>query len=421
MSEGKLEKVKLRSRRFGTVEIYRADPELQRNLPKLDRPPMTEPARAAFRAMLEYEKPPANGSLSDHLALAEARGFSAHPGDWMPHIDLPGRHLPLYQPWVEWLSEHGLTRFHEGANRLTAQNWDRWKASPRSRAFEKLVLNDQDAALELMKNVAPSQPASTRLSLLGSITAGADFSGNYPRQVPLIRYFLEDRSAKVRDAAAAKLRRMNGLETEEAHAAELAQHLKVTETDVTYRVPPEPHTHPFWVNWSCTTFAALAEALGLTSRELALKSDIEGLRSNFYLLVTLTADVEARSIIASRLLDTGIPEKVAPHLFRGVDRPLWERGLRATFRSEYWNTVQEFLGPERGRLDASQMHELLAYEKLEASITKDYKEEGAYDPLRAVALSVNKTAAAEALKTALSLGMKIDNPRLTALKFNMAL
>jgi len=44
-----------------------------------------------------------------------------------------------------------------------------------------------------------------------------------------------------------------------------------------------------------------------------------------------------------------------------------------------------------------------------------------YDPLRAVALSVDKAAAQEALEEALSLGMKIDHPRLTMLKFNLAL
>lgn len=421
MSLGKLEKVKFRSREFGTVEIYRADAELQSNLPKLSLPPMNEAARSAFRAVIDYEKPSANGSLSDHLALAQARGYSAHPGDWMPHIELPGQHLPLYQPWVEWLSENGLTRFHEDANRLTEENWERWKSLPRLRAFARLLRDDQDAAFELLKAVAPSQPASTRLALLGWITAGASFSGNYPRQVPLIRYFLEDRSAKVRAAAAAKLQKMNGLETEEAHAAELAKHLIVTEERVTYRVPPEPHTYPFWINWHCTTFDALAAALGLSSEELALKSDIEALGSNFYSLVTLTAAVEARSIIASRLLDAGKPENMSAHLFKGVDRALWERGLRATFRSNYWNSVQEFLGPERGTLNESQMRELYAYENLQVTITRDYAENGAYDPLRVVALSVNKEAAAQLLGEALSLGMKIDNPRLTTLKFNLAL
>jgi hypothetical protein len=421
MPQGKLEKVRYRSRKFGTVEIYRADEDLQRRLPKLNLPPMNEAARAAFRAVIDCEKPPANSSLSDHLALAEARGYSAHPGDWMPHIDLPGQHLQLYQPWVEWLSEHGFTQFHEYANNLTDKNWDRWKPGPRLRAFERLVLHDQDAAFELLKTMAPSQSASTRLSLLGQIGAGASFSGVYPRQVPLIRYFLEDRSAKVRDAAEAKLTKMNGLETEEAHAAELAKHLIVTENNVTYKVPPEPHTFPFWINWHCTTFDDLAGALGLAPEELARRSDIEGLGSNFYLLVTLTAGVEARSIIASRLLDEGKPENIGAHLFKGVARALWERGLRATFRSNYWNSVQEFLDPERGTLDASQMRELLAYEKLEASMTKEFEEGGAYDPLRAVALSVNKTAAAQLLEKALSLGMKIDNPRLITLKFNMAL
>lgn len=43
------------------------------------------------------------------------------------------------------------------------------------------------------------------------------------------------------------------------------------------------------------------------------------------------------------------------------------------------------------------------------------------DPLRAVALVIDKRAASEALNEAIVLGMKPSNPRLTMLKLNMAL
>ena len=63
-------------------------------------------------------------------------------------------------------------------------------------------------------------------------------------------------------------------------------------------------------------------------------------------LVTKTCDVELLSIVASRMLDTARPDGLPIALFRGVERPLWERGLRALFKSNYWNSVQEFLGPK---------------------------------------------------------------------------
>jgi len=425
MPKGEIVAIKFRSRESGTVSICRADARLQSELPELALPPMNEAARAAFMAVLEYEAPPANGSLADFLALAEARGFSAHPADWIPDFKLPGRHPRLYQPWVDWLSEHGLTSFHE-ANTLSEANWDRWKPNPRLKAFHDLIREDQDAAFDLLRRVGPSQPASTRLALLSQIDAGGSFNGNYPRQVPLLKYFLNDRSAKIRDVAREKLANMNGLETEEAHAAELAKHIKVAGGTVTYKIAPELHTHPFWVNWCCTTFDALAEALGLRPQELARQSDLEVLGFLFMHLVATTGDVETRSIVASRMLDTAPPEQLPLSLLGGVARPLWERGLRATFKSNYWNVVQEFLGPETGTLNALQMRELACFDSLKGSVIMEL-ETGklpvniSYDPLRAVALSVDKAAAEEVLEEALSLGMKIDNPRLTMLKFNLAL
>ena len=425
MPKGEIVTFKFGSREFGIVSIYRADERLQSELPELALPPMNEAARAAFMAVLEYEKPPANGSLADFLALAEARGFSAHSADWVPDFKLPGQHLRLYQPWVDWLSEHGLASFHE-ANTLSEENWDRWKPNPRLKAFHNLIRDDQDAAFDLLRRVGPSQPASTRLALLSQINAGGSFNGNYPRQVPLLKYFLNDRSAKIRDAAREKLANMNGLETEAEHAAELAKHIKVAGGTVTYKIAPKLHTQPFWVNWCCTTFDALAEALGLRPQELARQSDLEGLGSLFMLLVTTTCDVELRSIVASRMLDTARPDELPIALFGEVERPLWERGLRALFKSNYWNSVQEFLGPERGTLNALQMRELACFDSLKASVkmeleTGELPVNTSYDPLRAVALSVDKAAAQEALEEALSLGMKIDHPRLTMLKFNLAL
>ena len=93
MPKGEIVTFKFGSREFGIASIYRADERLQSELPELALPPMNEAARAAFMAVLEYEKPPANGALADFLVLAEARGFSAHPADWVPDFKLPGQHL----------------------------------------------------------------------------------------------------------------------------------------------------------------------------------------------------------------------------------------------------------------------------------------------------------------------------------------
>lgn len=107
MATGELIKVKRQSRDFGTVHSYQADEALVAALPPLAVPRMADEARAALRVVIDYEKPSANGSMKDCLALAEARGFCADPRDWVSDFELPGQHLPLYQPWVDWLSENG--------------------------------------------------------------------------------------------------------------------------------------------------------------------------------------------------------------------------------------------------------------------------------------------------------------------------
>ena len=110
---------------LGAAYTYRADDALAVALPALALPRMGEAARAALRAALSLEIPYNNAQRKDCLALAEARGFSTDPRDWVPDFKAPGRHLPLYQPWVDWLSDHGLTPIHAG-NTLTAENLSRW-------------------------------------------------------------------------------------------------------------------------------------------------------------------------------------------------------------------------------------------------------------------------------------------------------
>ena len=315
MATGELIKVKRRSRDFGTVHTYHADEALAAALPPLAVPRMGEESRAALRAVIDYEKPPANGSMSDCLALAEARGFCADPRDWVPDFELPGRHLPLYQPWVDWLSENGLTRFHEG-NTLTFDNWDRSTPKPLTSKLRARAHSNQEWIADVVMNPSRSLSASDRALILGSISAGGQYHVVRQWQVTLIQHFLNDSSAKVREAAQKKLDGMEVLESEEMYAQALAQHLTVENGRVSYAVRPEAHSQPFSTCWSNTTFAALAQALGLTPAQLAHGAELDFLDSQFVGLATWTGDVEVRTIIAQRLLATGSPEEFSLILFR---------------------------------------------------------------------------------------------------------
>jgi len=404
---------------------YQSDEQLASQLPDLRLPRMNEAARAAFRAVLDYEKPPGNGSLVDFLALAEARGFCTHPSDWLPAFDDDPQHPQLYQPWVDWLSENGLTPFHEG-NRLTAENWDRWKPKPRLGAFARMLRDDQRSASDLLMAVGQLQPAGTRLALLGQINAGGSFYGNYPRQVPMLRYFLADRSAKIRTVAEEKLKNMNGLETEAAYADELAKHLRVGDGSVTYSEPPAPHTQPYSRHFACTTFDLLAKAINLSPHELARQSDLARLGSDFISLATRTGDVETRSIIASRMLEEFPRDQIPLNMFREVARPLWERGLRAQFDSEYPNSVLDFPGVKAGSLDIALARQIKHYSGMAPSVIQECETgklpvNNMYDPLRILALVASRDAASELLQEARAAGIAENNPRLTMLKFNLAL
>jgi hypothetical protein len=428
LAEGQLVTTKYRNRESDTVVIKSVDADLAARLPELRLPRMGEQARAAFRAILAYEMPPANGSLVDFLHLAQARGYCAHPCDWIPDYDwkYAGLHPELYQPWVDWLSEQGLTKFHEG-NTITPENCRRFSAGQRAGPIKDLIRKGRHNHFEGIRAIAEAQPASIRAEMAGAIYAWGSFDGCYPWQVPLLEYFLEDKSDKVRDIARTKLKKMGGFVTEEAYARKLAGEITVTSDTVRYAVPPAPYGSPFYTEFACVSFDALAAALGLSPTELARRVDLDGLGQELMLVAARTGDVEIRSILATRLLDrkTG-GESLSLTLFEGVAQPLWERGLQAMLKSPYVNSVQEYLGTKTGTLDSSKMREWVAHHGMPVSVTNELQNgelpvNKAYDPLRVLGKVVNKEAAHQVIREALAHGMSPDNPRLTMLKFNLAL
>ncbi len=416
-SIGKLEAHKVATPDHGRFALFRADARLADALPKLALPTMDAPARAAFRAVVDYEKPASNGVMRHCLGLAEARGFAAHPSDWIPFFDTQtaGGHPPLYQPWVDWLSDQGLTPYHQG-NSLTEANWSRWKPKPREAVWRRMTIDDPHRALDLLKRVAPKQSTAIRQGLLRQIDAAGSFHGNFPRQIPLLEFFLEDRNAAIRDLAREKLDAMAGFESSVAHSAALARFFKIEGTSVTVNadapVPSRLHQH-----WLCATVDELATELGLAPPAFVQMADLDALGPLFVLMVSMTGDVATRSTLANRLLD-GPSDNLPLGLFQGADRSLWQCGLKALFQSNYWNSVQEFLGSEMGTLSAAQMKEMRCFQALQSGVAGPNL---SYDPIRAIAFCVSREAADVALRTALEQGVVADSPRLTMLRFNLAL
>jgi hypothetical protein len=427
---GGLLKIKYRHPEFGTIFLNAVDEELAKQLPLLRLPYMNDEARAAFRALLHYEKPSANGSLLDLLQFVEARGFCAHPCDWIPEYSwqLGGRHPALYQPWVDWLSEQGLTKFHEG-NTLTTENCKRWSRGQRRWALKELIRDGRDDNFRVLKDFASTQPLSIRMQLVDEVYAWGSFDGCYPWQTPLLEYLQNDRAEKVSGVASYKLDRMGAFVTEEAYAQKLAAEMTVTADSVRYRDPPEDYmmAHHFYKEFVCVSFDAFAAALGLLPVELARRADLDDAGKQLMSVAAMTGDVEVRSIFATRMLDLEIGgEHISLALFTGVAQPLWERGLKAMFASPYVNSVQDYLGNKTGTLNSAMMREWNCSHYIAQTVTAELERgelpvNTSYDHLRVLGKVVDKQAAAEVLDEALAAGMKPDNPRLTMLKLNLAL
>lgn len=428
MHIGQLIENRHRDREFGTIKIKAVDEALAAQLPALRLPVMGDEARAAFRAILAHEKPPANGSLVDFLALAEARGFSAHPCDWIPDYDwkYAGRHPELYQPWVDWLSEHGITKYHSG-NTITPENYRRFAPSQRGDPVKKLIRAGRDDDFAQIRAIAEANPASVRAELASSIYAWGSFDGCYPWQVPLLEYFLRDPSDKPRMIAQTKLEKMGQFTTAEAYARVIAEHLNVTADRVTWKAAPDNPMGFLFREFACVTFAALADALGLSSAQLAERADLTDFKMSNFSMAAGSADPEARAILAARALDLGMGgESIPLGWFKGAEPSLWRRGLEAMKLSPYVNSVQDYLGLQTGTMTTAEMREWREFDFMRNSVVAQLTRgklpvNKQYDPLRYLGKIVNKEAAQQVIDEALALGMEPDNPRLTMLRFNLAL
>jgi hypothetical protein len=383
---------------------------------------MTNSARAAFRAVVHYERPTGNMSVDAILRLAEARGYTVHPSDWIPKADSTNHFPQRYRLWAEWLANRGYAAYGNGVT-LTVANAPRFSPEARESAFVDLYHADRAAACDLLFKLAERHSPKLWLGLLRALGQRGSFSGNHPSEVPVLRHLSAHPSEDVRAVAREKLRTMKGLETIEAHAEHIAWHLEVTAGRI--KAASLQHADArLSVNFGCTTVDALAAALNLSPIDLVKRWDRKLFDTDLWMLILETGSIEVRSAFAERRLDEG--DGVTAKLLRGAARPLWERGLRTTFQSPYIFSVYEFLGPEIGTIDSKAMLELSAYQTMERSVLQELETgrlpvNKGYDELRVLGLALDKDAAAQVLREATALGMSADNPRLTMLKFNLQL
>ena len=407
---------------------FDVDAALAAQLPRLALPTMSEAARAAFRALLAYEAPTSNGSLIDTLALIEARGYTVHPCDWIPDFRwlYAGSHPSIYQSWSDYLSENGYTPFHKG-NTLTAENCFHFAPRQRAWAFSQYIHRNDPEKLAYAKAIIVSQPAGVRKQLLAEINARGAFNGLYPWQIPFLREFLADKAPSVRKTVKALIDRGSGWGSEETNARVIASRLTVSGGVVTFIEPPKNPYGYLFTEFRCASFASLAEAMNVSTAQLAEQADLATLGSYLINLANTSGCQEVRHILMRRTLEEGFDLGWIPYAwFDGADPDLWRCGLEAAKASPYVNSVLDYPGITAGTMSVAELQAWGQLALLQMSVTQEL-ETGKlpvninYDPLRYLAKIVDKEAARIIMDEAIALGMSPDHPRLTMVKLNLAL
>jgi hypothetical protein len=161
------------SGQFLDVAVMAEPPAELRALP--DIPPLALPtvphaSRALARRVLAAMKDTrARGELLHFLA---ARGWTVHPGDWMPAVnddDAPD----IYAAWRDWAEIAASTdkAGRQTDGRLTAENWHDYLPAARKVALAELRRRDPSAARAVLEARLGDEIADARLRLLELFTS----------------------------------------------------------------------------------------------------------------------------------------------------------------------------------------------------------------------------------------------------------
>ena len=392
------------------------------DLPRLALPTVPNASRPLVRRCLEQAREPS--ARGDLLRLLERRGWSAHPGDWMPgsgDADAPA----LYAPWRDWVAAVEVAG--SGPAALSADNWEDWGPAARRVAFDELRRRDPAAARDLLAAKLAGLLAAERVRLVELL--GVDLS---EADAPLLESLASDRAARVKALAAQFLARL-GRGGVAADAAELAEFFEVATRGLFRRtrvLAPQPLKTHAQVSrrtalLASVDLASFAGALGLAPAELAalwpwgatgspdvpfadmiersgpddaVAAALEGA------LAAVPLPVDALASLAPRLSGAGVA-RVAERLLDAAP-----------------NGLALAVDLTRARLDFDRVLGSAAAELLFAALARPEVERDEYEQeLRALGLLASRTAARGALDLAARTDLAAADPRLATLRLNAAL
>jgi hypothetical protein len=133
------------------------------------------------------------GAEQGIISLLAARGYAAHPADWMPGPNCDWA-PEVYAPWVAWAEAARGEAATAGGDVLTVETYDDWPWAERRATLSKLRRDDPAAARHIIAAKADSEPAERRLSLIEIFAHRLEAA-----DAPVLETLRQDRSDRVAD------------------------------------------------------------------------------------------------------------------------------------------------------------------------------------------------------------------------------
>ncbi|MGU3315945.1 DUF5691 domain-containing protein [Sphingomonas sp. M6A6_1c] len=422
--EAELRLLALSGHLLGTLAVPQPTGEVRSrgDIPALAQPPLPDALRPRVRRLLQQMR---DAQTRRHLLdFIDARGWTLHPGDWMPGGDLA---VPeMYAAWPDWAAASGSPSAAPDA--LSADTWDDFPPAARHAAFAALRRRHPAQASIMLADKIAGEPADRRLRLLDMLATGLSDADR-----PLLEGLTGDRAPRVKALATALLARLGYGGRDDEDAAELAAFYSVQTTGLLRRtrviVPQAAKTtaqrHRRDTLFQALAFDRLAQALGLASTELVAAwpwgQDIAG----DYQLAAMAArsasdailDAIADAPTTGRSIDSHILVQLLPRLSPSRRRQVATRLLDAPNAS--FATVRLIAGGDGGIDDAILTPAGRAL--LDALKAEDVRSGDRADELLVLGLIASRSAARQALDQLAATGLIASDPRLDMLRLNAAL
>jgi hypothetical protein len=392
-------------------------------LPRLATPLTPDTVRPQLRRLIVAQKRESGGPASLIQFLA-ARGYAAHPADWMPDKGDEWANA-VYARWIAW-REEGAGSASAGQPAFGMESYDDTPWAERRVALAALRRRDPAGARAIISAKAGSEPAERRLALVEIYADRLE-----PDDAAVLEEFTKDRSERVATLARRLLARLGRASGDPDLAAELAAQLTVARRGLLRRravltVPPlktpaqEARRDELF---GLVAFADLAAALRIPPTELLAGAPEGGMRQLRPLVenVAATASEEARRVLIASLLEDGeAPLALITPLVARADPEERRRVVALAAPLEINPAFTDLLALAGPALGAAS-YASLAGSKAWAALLDQIAQPPAAVGLFNVAMLLDQGGACATLKAAVDAGLSSADPRLDALRLNCAL